>query len=282
MAALCERLPPVAPARIVIEATGGWPITVAAALPAAGLPVAIVNPRHAREFARALGQLAQTDALDAGTLARMAEALCPPVRPVPDAQTREWQAWRVRRRQIVADIGQEKARHHQASPDIQTLIQAHRDRWQADLRQVDPQLQVLIQAHPDGPRRAARRQSVPGVGPVLTTVLWAELPARGQLNRRPIAALVGVAPLNYDSGQCRGPRRVWGGRASVRQDLYMATLVATQGNPVIRAFYGRLRDRGKPPKVALTAAMRRRLTLLNALMRDQTCWQEHLHTVSEA
>ena len=282
IATVCERLAAVSPDRIVVEATGGLQIAVAGALQAAGLPVAVVNPRHARDFARSLGQLAKTDALDARTLARMAEALQPPVRPVPDAQTRELQAWSVRRRQLVADIAREKARHHAAPPVIQALIQAHLDALQTALVEVDRTLQDLIGAHPVWQGQATCLQSVPGVGPVLTTVLLAELPELGQLNRRQIAALVGVAPFNRDSGHYRGARRVWGGRAAVRKVLYMATLTAVQWNPVLRAFYTQLRARGKPPKVALTAAMRKLLTILNALMRDQTYWQETTPNSSQA
>lgn len=273
LAELCARLTAVTPARIAMEATGGWQIPVAAELLAAGLPAAVVNPRQAKEFARSIGQWAKTDQLDARLLARLAEALQPPVRPVPDALTQELRDLVVRRRQIVADMAQERTRHHRARSPSRHSIQRHLQWLKAELEDLDRDIQGLIQAHPAWRQKAAWLRSVPGVGPVLSAVLITELPELGQLNRQQIAALVGVAPLHCDSGRYRGQRAVWGGRASVRKALYMATLVATTRNPVIQAYYGRLRQRGKAPKVALVAAMRKLLIILNAMLKSQTYWE---------
>ena len=270
--ALCTRLEALAPDRIVVEATGGREVPLAAALQAAGLPVAVVNPRQARAFGRALGQLAKTDCLDARLLARMAAVLRPPVRPLPDADLRALRAVVVRRRQIAAMGAQEKTRLERAPSDLQPRIRAHLEWLQAELKALNRELHDRMQAHVAWQARAELLRSVPGVGPVVAAVLVAELPELGRLNGREIAALVGVAPLNRDSGQYRGPRRVWGGRASVRTMLYMATVTATRHNPAIRDFYTRLCRRGKPRKVALVAAMRKLLLILNAVVRDQVPW----------
>ena len=270
--ALCTRLEALAPDRIVVEATGGREVPLAAALQAAGLPVAVVNPRQARAFGRALGQLAKTDCLDARLLARMAAVLRPPVRPLPDADLRALRAVVVRRRQIAAMGAQEKTRLERAPSDLQPRIRAHLEWLQAELKALNRELHDRMQAHGTWQARAELLRSVPGVGPVVAAVLVAELPELGRLNGRAIAALVGVAPLNRDSGQYRGPRRVWGGRASVRTMLYMATVTATRHNPAIRDFYTRLCRRGKPRKVALVAAMRKLLLILNAVVRDHVPW----------
>ena len=270
--ALCARLDALAPDRIVVEATGGQEVPLAAALQAAGLPVAVVNPRQARAFGRALGQLAKTDRLDARLLARMAAVLRPPVRPLPDADLRALRAVVVRRRQIAAMGAQEKTRLARAPSDLQPRIRTHLEWLQAELKALNRELHDRMQAHAAWQAQTALLRSVPGVGPVVAAVLVAELPELGRLNGREIAALVGVAPLNRDSGQYRGPRRVWGGRASVRTMLYMATVTATRHNPAIRDFYTRLCRRGKPRKVALVAAMRKLLLILNAVVRDQVPW----------
>ena len=271
--ALCARLTALAPDRIVVESTGGREVPLAAALQAAGLPVAVVNPRQAREFGRAVGQLAKTDRLDARLLARMAAVLRPPVRPLPDADLRALRAVVVRRRQVAAMCAQEKTRLDGAPPDLQTRIRGHLAWLQAELKALNQELHDRLQAHATWQAQAALLRSVPGVGPVVAAVLVAELPELGRLNGREIAALVGVAPLNRDSGHYRGQRRVWGGRASVRTILYMATVTATRHNPAIRDFYTRLCRRGKPRKVALVAAMRKLLLILNAVARDQAPWQ---------
>ena len=270
--ALCERLDALAPDRIVVEATGGREVPLAAALQAAGLPVAVVNPRQARAFGRALGQLAKTDRLDARLRARMAAVLRPPVRPLPDADLRALRAVVVRRRPIAAMGAQEKTRLARAPADLQPRIRAHLEWLQAELKALNRELHDRMQAHAAWQAQTELLRSVPGVGPVVAAVLVAELPELGRLNGREIAALVGVAPLNRDRGQYRGPRRVWGGRASVRTMLYMATVTATRHNPAIRDFYTRLCRRGKPRKVALVAAMRKLLLILNAVVRDQVPW----------
>ena len=270
---VCQRLCDLAPDLIVMEATGGLEVPLATALQAAGLPVAVVNPRRARAFGRASGQLAKTDRMDAQLLARMAARMRPPVRPLPEADRQDLRALVVRRRQIVAMCAQEKTRLHStpaiAQPSIQTLL----DCLQTELARLDQALQDHLQSHPTWCRQAELLRSVPGVGPVTAAVLVADLPELGRLSRRALASLVGVAPLNQDSGQLRGKRRIWGGRACVRRILYMATLSAIRHNPAIRTFYERLCDKGKPRKVALVATMRKLLIVLNAVMRDQVPWQ---------
>ena len=233
--------------------------------------------------ARATGQLAKTDTLDARILARFAAVIQPPARPLPDRETRELRDLVATRRHLVTTIAQQRTWHHRAGTQGQKLAQRHLTWLQAELAQVDRQLQVQRQAHPAWQQQDALLQSVPGVGPVLTSVLLAELPAPrggpGQLHRRQIAALVGVAPLNRDSGQFRGqrtgdPRVGGGGRAHVRTALYMASLTATRYNPVIRTLYRCLCAVGKPKKVALIAAMRKLLTILHAMMKAQKPWIE--------
>ena len=270
---LCTRLAPVCPARIVMEVTGGLELPVAQALSAAGHAVARVNPRHVRDFGRALGYRAKTDAIDAVLLARFAEKIQPAVRPLPDAETQALRSLVGRRRQVVRLIAQERTHRHTAAPDMQAHIDRHLA-WLAEERdQLDKAIARLLQAHTVWQGQADLLRSVPGIGFVATGVLLAELPELGQLSHRTLAALVGVAPFNRDSGQFQGRRTIGGGRASVRQALYMATLSATRANPVIRTFYTRLVARGKPKKVALVAAMHKLLTLLNAVMRDQTPWR---------
>ena len=275
---LCARLVAAAPAKIVMEATGGLETEVAVALSATGHAVVVANPRQVRDFARATGQLAKTDTLDAQLLARFAAVIQPPARPLPDRETRALRDLVATRRHLVATIAQQRTWRHRAGTHGQHMAQRHIMWLQAELAQVDRQLQRQRQALPAWQQQDALLQSVPGVGPVLTRVLLAELPAPrgypGQLNRRQIAALVGVAPLNRDSGQFRGQRTVWGGRAQVRTALYMATLTATRYNPVIRKFYRHLCAVGKPKKVALIAAMRKLLTILNAMIKAQKPWIE--------
>ena len=273
IATLCARLTALAPDRIVVESTGGREVSLAAALQAADLPVAVVNPRQAREFGRALGQLAKTDRLDARLLAHMAAVLRPPVRPLPEADLRALRAVVVRRRQVAAMCAQEKTRLDSAPPDTQPRIRTHLEWLQAELKALNRELHDRLQDHAAWRAQVELLRSVPGVGPVVAAVLMAELPELGRLNGREVAALAGVAPLNCDSGQYRGQRRIWGGRASVRTILYMATVTATRHNPAIRDFYTRLCRRGKPPKVALVAAMRKLLLILNAVIRDQVPWQ---------
>jgi transposase len=271
---LVKRLVASKPALVVLEATAGMEMPVVAALAASGLPVVAVNPRNAREFARATGRLAKTDVIDAHVLAQFGEALKPPLRPLPDAATQELNALVTRRHQLVEMLTAEKNRLAQAAAKaVRAGIREH-IRWlERRLADIDQDLADAIRQTPVWREKDELLRSVQGVGPVLSTTLLAGLPELGALGRKQIAALVGVAPLNRDSGRFRGKRMVWGGRARVREALYMGTLVATRFNPVIGAFYQRLLAAGKPKKVALTACMRKLLTILNAMARHDTPWQ---------
>ena len=267
------RLSPMRPTRIVVEATGGLERPLVRALVDAALPVIVVNPRQIRDFAKATGQLAKTDTLDAQVLARFAEVIQPTLRALPDPQTQELAALLARRRQILAMQGAEHHRLDRAPDRVRKRIEAHLRWLRAELARLDEELDDRIQQSPVWRAREELLQSVPGVGPVMSRTVVAELPELGTLNRKQIAALVGVAPFNRDSGRWRGRRCIWGGRAPVRTALYMAALVATRWNPVIRQFYQRLRAAGKAPKVALVAAMRKLLTMLNAMVHAGTPWQ---------
>lgn len=260
-------------ALIVLEATGGFETPVTTALAAAGLPVVVINPRQARDFARAVGQLAKTDRLDARMLALFAERVRPEPRPLPSNDARLLDALLTRRRQILTMITAERNRLGFAPTPLTKAIEKH-IRWlERELQKVDTDLGKTIQASPLWRTREMLFRSVPGIGPVVSRTLIAELPELGRLNRKQIAALVGVAPLARDSGKHKGRRMVFGGRASVRQALYMAALVASRRNPTIRTFYQRLLAAGKPPKVALTACMRKLLTILNAIARTGQRWE---------
>ena len=270
---LVERLRVAAVALIVVEPTGGYEIPVVAALSAAQLPVVVVNARQVRDFARAVGKLAKTDAIDAAVLAHFAEAVKPELRALPDELTQALQDWVARRRQLLEMIRAEEQRLGMARPTIRPQIQKHVEWLRHELHDVDTELQTAIRSSAVWREQDDLLQTVPGVGPVLASTLLAELPELGRLNRKEIAALVGVAPLNWDSGQQRGARHIWGGRAPVRTVLYMATVSAVRCNPVIRAFFTRLCAAGKPKKVALTACMRKLLTILNAMMSRRASWQ---------
>lgn len=272
--ALVKRLGTLQPAWIVLEATGGLERPLMHALVGAELPVAVVNPRQVRDFAKATGQLAKTDSIDAGVLARFAEAVRPALRPLPDAVTLELRALTARRRQIIEMIGAEKNRLAMASKAVRKRIEAHIHWLEQELDRADQDLDRSIQQSPIWKQNEDLLRSVPSVGPVISRTLLAELPELGALNRKQISALVGLAPFNRDSGSLKGRRSIWGGRASVRSALYMAALVATKHNPVIRQFYNRLRGAGKKPKVALVACMRKLLTILNAMIKHKTRWSE--------
>jgi transposase len=272
---LVARLQAVDPTLIVLEATGGLELPVTLALAAAGLPVAVVNPRQTRDFAKATGQLAKTDALDARALAHFAEAVRPVPRPLPEAQAQELGALLGRRRQLIEMLTAEKNRLSAAPAGLHPRIQAHLRWLEHELRDIDTEVGRRIRTSPVWRAKDDLLQSVPGVGPVLSHTLVAQLPELGTLTRQRIAALVGVAPLNRDSGTLRGRRSVWGGRACVRATLYMGALVAVRHNPVLKAFYDRLRIAGKPAKVALTACMRKLRTIVNAMLKHQTPWQEN-------
>jgi transposase len=272
LSALVARLRTLAPALIVVEATGGWEVALVGALAAALLPVAVVNPRQVRDFARSTGTLAKTDRLDAQSLAHFADALRPQPRPLPNAQAQELSALLQRRRQLVEMLTAEKNRLPLAARRIRPQLQAHIAWLQRQISQFDDDLRELVRSSPLWRDKEDLLRSAPGVGPVLATTLVAALPELGTLTRQQIAALVGVAPLNRDSGTLRGRRTVWGGRAQVRTVLYMSTLVAVRHNPVLAAFYQRLRAAGKAPKLALTACMRKLLTVLNAMLKHHTRW----------
>ncbi len=271
---LCERLTALAPELVVMEASGGYERLCVAALAHAGLPVALVNPRQVREFARATGVVAKTDRLDAQVLAHFAAAVRPAVRPLPDAQHQALDELLARRRQIVAALVAEKNRLGlvRTSTVKRTLREAVRT-YERLLALVDLELDEMIKASPLWREKEDLLRSFKGIGPVSARTLLAELPELGLLNRRQIAALVGVAPVARDSGTLRGHRHIWGGRAQVRATLYMATVTAMRSNVQIRTFYQRLRQAGKPGKVAITACMRKLLTILNTMVRTHTRWQ---------
>jgi transposase len=275
IARLVARLRSQAPMLIVLEATGGLEIPLTSELAAAGLPVVVVNPRQVRDFAKATGRLAKTDTLDASVLAQFAEAVRPALRPLPDAQTQALSALLTRRRQLIEMCTAEKNRLGTAPTPVRKGIRAHITWLEGRLADLDEELADTIRESPLWRDKDDLLQSTPGVGPVLARTLLASLPELGTLTRQQIAALVGVAPLNRDSGTFRGKRRVWGGRAHVRAALYMSALVATRFNPVIRVFYQRLCAAGKAKKVALTACMRKLLTMLNAMLKHQTPWRKH-------
>lgn len=258
---------------VVLEATGGLEQPAAVALVLAGFPVAIVNPRQVRDFAKAVGKLAKTDRIDAEVLAHFAEAVRPEPRPLADEQARELSSIVLRRRQILAMITAEGNRARTATKAVRKRIEAHLRWLKKELARVDAELKHALRESPVWQEKDDLLRSVPGVGPTLSATLLAELPELGSLDRRRLAALVGVASLNRDSGTLRGMRTTWGGRSGVRITLYMATLSATRHNPVIREFYERLVSAGKPKKVALTACMRKLLAILNAMMRNQVTWR---------
>jgi transposase len=272
---LVKRLVSLNPALIVLEATGGIERSVTRALASAELAVVVVNPRQVRDFAKATGQLAKTDSIDALVLARFAEAVRPAIRPLPDALTLELRALIARRRQITEMIVAERNRLSGASKAVRKRIEAHLRWLQAELKRADNDLDKSIRQSPLWQENQDLLKSVPGIGPVISRTLLAELPELGQLNRKQIAALVGIAPLNRDSGTLKGRRTIWGGRATVRAVLYMAALVASRRNAVIRAFYKRLRIAGKAPKVALVACMRKLLMILNSMIKHKTRWSEN-------
>jgi transposase len=274
LAALIERVRPLPPTVVVLEATGGYEVTVAATLATAGLPVAIVNPRQIRDFARATGQLAKTDTLDARVIALFAEAVRPAARPVPDQQADALGELVARRRQLVDMLGAEHNRRRLLRDRrLQRHLEAHIAWLEDALRRLDQDLNTLIRSTPLWREADDLLRSVPGIGPVTACTLIADLPELGHLDRRRIAALAGLAPVARDSGAFRGRRMIMGGRAHIRRVLYMATLTAIKHNPAIRAFHQRLVAAGRPGKVALTAAMRKLLTILNAMLRDRRPWQ---------
>lgn len=274
---LVQRLRELQPALIVLEATGGVERAVTRALASAEFAVVVINPRQVRDFAKATGQLAKTDTIDAAVLARFGEAVRPALRPLPDEVTWELRAVVTRRRQITEMIVAETNRLSGASKGVRKRINAHLRWLEAELKRADKDLDQSIRQSPIWRENQDLLRSVPGMGPVISRTLLAELPELGRLNRKQIAALVGVAPLNRDSGTLRGRRSIWGGRATVRAALYMGALVASRRNAMIQTFYRRLRNAGKAPKVALVACMRKLLTILNAMIKHKTHWSEMIY-----
>ena len=264
-------------AATVDEATGGYETALVVALAAAALPVVVANPRQVHDFGKATGQLAKTDRLDAQLLALFAERVQPAPRPVPDAALQQLAALSTRRRQLVDMLTAERDRLEHAAAPVRRELTRHIHWLKRRVTAVDRDLEDTLQQSPIWRAKENLLRSAPGVGPVVSRTLLTDLPELGQLTRKEIAALVGVAPLARDSGTLRGTRVIWGGRAPVRAVLYMGALVAAHRNPVIRAFYRRLLALGKPKKVALVACMRKLLTILNAMMRTNTRWQEVSH-----
>lgn len=260
---------------VVMEATGGLEMSLAAALSTAGIPVAVVNPRQVRDYARSMGKLAKTDHIDAQILADFAAVIHPEPRPLADVQTQELKDILTRRSQLNEMLTAEKNRLSRARQPVSNHIKAHIAWLEQELADMNSQLRRFIQESPIWREKDDLLQSVPGVGQVLSSTLLAELPELGTLNRKQIASLVGVAPFNRDSGKLRGKRSVWGGRAKVRTALYMATLAATKYNIVIRSFYQRLCTAGKAKKAAIIACMRKLLTIMNAMMKHHTPWQQN-------
>lgn len=277
---LLEKLGALGPELIVLEASGGYETALVGELVDAKLPVVVVNPRQVRDFARAIGQLAKTDALDARVLALFGERVRPPLRALPDEVGRELKAVTARRRQVVEMLVAEQNRLGQAPRMLHHQLRAHIDYLRKDLARLNRDLDQTLRRSPLWRETEELLRSVPGVGPVLARTLLAELPELGRLSRREIGKLVGLAPLNRDSGMMRGRRTIWGGRASVRAALYMPTMVATHKNPVIAAFYNRLLAAGKPGKVARAAAMHKLLTILNAMLKHHTRWSPLCLTVA--
>jgi len=273
IASLVDKLQQLKPTLIVLEATGGYETAITAALAAAGLPVAVINPRQVRDFAKSVGRLAKTDKIDAVVLAHFADAVRPELRQLPDEQTQELQGLLVRRRQLIEMLVAEKNRLPMTHKALKAGVKEHIQYLEHQLEDLDAEIQDRLRQSPLWREQEDLLRSVPGVGKVLSVTLLAELPELGKLNRKQIAALVGVAPYNCDSGQLRGKRAIWGGRATVRSALYMAALSAKRFNPVIRSFFEKLVAGGKPKKVALTACMRKLLTILNAMVHSGSRWQ---------
>ena len=275
VAELVQRLQALRPHLVVLEATGGYEVPLVAALGTAEVPVAVVNPRQVRDFARSLGKLAKTDRLDAAAIAHFGEASGAVAQPLAPAEARELEALVARRRQVLRMKIAEQQRRGRALPVVRGRIDRVLAVLEQELHDLDQDLTNRLRQSPLWREREDLLKSVPGIGPVATFALLAGLPELGALTRRQIAALVGVAPLSRDSGKLRGQRTCWGGRANVRTALYMPTLVAVRHNPVLRAFYERLLAAGKPKKVALTACMRKLLVMLNAMLKHHTPWDAH-------
>ena len=272
IAALVAQMQQLNPAALVLEATGGLELPLVAALAAASLPVVVVNPRQVRDFAKATGTLAKTDSLDAAVLAHFADAVRPSVRPLRDAETQVLNSLTARRHQVLTMLVSEKNRLGTAISAVRPRIEAHIAWLKQELSDLDEGLRQTLRRSPVWREKDDLLRTVPGVGEQVSLTLLAHLPELGTLDRRQIAALVGVAPFNRDSGTLRGKRAVWGGRARVRAILYMGAMVASRHNPVIRDFYQKLLAAGKPKKVALVACMRKLLVILNSMLKHGSPW----------
>jgi transposase len=280
IATLVVTLHDLAPQVVVLEATGGYQTATVTALHAAGLAVAVVNPLQVRHFARSTGKLAKTDALDAQMLALFGERMRPEPRPQPDATSQELASLLTRRRQLVEMQTGERNRRATTPPQLRAGLDEHLDWLAEQIAVLDRAVQETVAEDPATHAKATVLRTIPGVGPVVAATLVGFLPELGTLDRRQIAALAGVAPLNRDSGQRRGGRRIWGGRGTVRTMLYMATVTGIVHNPLLKPLYDRLCARGKPTKVAMVACMRKLLTIANAMVRDGTVWSPQLVALS--
>jgi transposase len=276
ISSLVLRLQALKPEIILLEATGGYEVHAAYALCDAGLPVVVMNPKALRHFAKAIGRLAKTDKLDAQVLALYAQSIRPPVRPLKEPEQLELANLMTRRRQLQGMIVMEENRRRNSTPKVRGNVERSLAHLRQLLKDLDRDTQDFIRRTPLWHDKAAKLKEVTGIGPVVSSELIAHLPELGTISHKKIAALAGVAPMNRDSGQWRGQRRIQGGRPAVRRALYMAALVASRHNPVIRAFYQRLRLAGKPAKVALTACMRKLLVILNAMLKHRTHWNQQL------
>ena len=276
---LVKQLLAIEPSLIVIEATGGLEIQLVSQLAAAKLPVVVCNPRQIRDFAKATGKLAKTDKIDAEVIAHFADAIRPEIRPLKDEQTQKLTELLARRSQLVDMLTAEKNRLQQATTTLKKDIQSHITWLEKHLENIEVDLKELIKETPVWREKDKIIQSIPGVGPIMSSVLLSCLPELGTINRRQVASLVGVAPFNRDSGKFKGKRAIWGGRASVRSVLYMCALTAIRCNPIIKSFYNRLIKAGKLPKVAITACMRKLLVTLNVMVKNGTAWGQNISEI---
>jgi transposase len=278
---LVQTLKKIQPELIVLEATGGMEIDAAIKLTQAKLAVAVINPRQARDFAKATGQIAKTDAIDAKVLAHFADAIRPEVRQISDESSRQLEDLVARRRQISDMITAEKNRRRGKTNSVKKNIDCHVEWLEQQLKEIESQIKSEVALNQDWKQKMDLLTSVPGVGEVVAVTLISSLPELGTISHKSISYLVGLAPLNRDSGKFRGKRRIWGGRAKIRCVLYMAALVAVRFNPVIKAFYERLLHKGKPKKVALTACMHKLLILLNAMTKNNQSWRHEVSPLGQ-
>jgi transposase len=276
IALLIDFLKPLCPTLVVLEATGGLEMSLVNVLAVKEIPVVVVNARQVRDFAKAIGRLAKTDRIDAEVIAQFAEAVRPPVRPLKDEETQRLHALNSRRRQLVGMMRSEQNRLSSAPKWTQKEIQNHLKWLKRALDKMDKDISDLIKGSPMWREKETILRSFKGIGPVTSATLLAGLPELGTIGSKALSALIGVAPLNRDSGQFRGKRAVWGGRDNVRSVLYMATMSAIRFNPIISSFYTRLKGAGKPHKVAMTACMRKIIVILNSMIKNKTYWNPSL------